>query len=65
MKNFDFENVTIENIFSKLYFSYMANERLQGEDEFHSKKSLLEMPRNHAKICLENAPEKLNFVITF
>ena len=28
----------------------MANERLQGEEQFHSKNYLLEMPRSHAKI---------------
>ena len=36
VKNFDFDNGTSENIFLHLYISYMANERLQGEEEFHS-----------------------------
>ena len=27
----------------------MANERLQGEEQYHSKNYLLEMPRSHAK----------------
>ena len=40
----------------------MANERLQGEEEFHSKNYLLEMPCSHAKMRLKSAPEKLNFV---
>ena len=39
----------------------MANERLQGEEQFRSKSYLLEMPPSHAKIRLESAPEKLNF----
>ena len=42
----------------------MANERLQGDEQFHSKKFLLEMHRSHAKMCLKSAPQKLNFVIT-
>ena len=42
----------------------MANERLQGEEEFHSKNYLLEMPCSHAKMRLKSAPKKLNFVIT-
>ena len=32
----------------------MVNERLQGEEEFHSKNYILEMP--------ESEPHKLNFV---
>ena len=32
--NFDFDKDTSENMFSHAYISYMANERLQGED-FH------------------------------
>ena len=36
VKNFDFDNDTSENI-SHSYISYMANERLQGEKQFHSK----------------------------
>ena len=41
----------------------MANERLQGEDQFHSKNYLLEMPRYHAKTHLKSAPQKLNFIM--
>ena len=41
----------------------MANERLQGEDQFHSKNYLLEMPRYHAKTHLKSAPQKLNFLL--
>ena len=41
----------------------MANERLQGEEQFHSMNYLLEMYRFHAKMRLKNSPQKLNFVI--
>ena len=63
VKNFDFYNETSENIFSRPYISYMANERWQGEEQYHSKNYLLEMYRSHAKIRLKSAPQKLNFVI--
>ena len=47
-KNFDFVNDTSENIFSHPYTSYMANEKLQGETQFHYKnylwKFLVPMP---------------------
>ena len=62
VKNFDFDNDTRENIFSHPYISYMANEKLQGEEQFHSKNYHLEMPSSHAKIHLESAQQKLNFV---
>ena len=39
----------------------MASERLQGEQQFHSRNNLLEMPRFHAKMCLKSAPQKINF----
>ena len=42
----------------------MANERLQGEEQFHSKNYLLDMPRSHAKMHFKSAPQKLNFVMT-
>ena len=41
----------------------MANERLQGEEQFHSKNYLLEIPRYHAKMHFKSAPQKLNFVM--
>ena len=41
----------------------MASERLQGEEQFHSKNYLLEMPRSHAKMCLKSPPQKLNFLM--
>ena len=43
VKNFDFDNDTSKNIFSHLYVYYLARERLQGEEKFHSKNYLLEM----------------------
>ena len=41
VKSFDFDNDTSENMFSHPYISYMTNERLQGEEQFHSKNYLL------------------------
>ena len=41
----------------------MANERSQGEEKFYYKNYLLDMYRSHAKMRLESAPQKLNFVI--
>ena len=37
VKNFDFDNDTSENIFSHLYITYMANKKLQREEQFNSK----------------------------
>ena len=36
VKHFDFDNDTSKNIFSHPYIYYMASERLQGEEQFHS-----------------------------
>ena len=63
VKNFDFDNGTSENIFSHPYISYTANERLQGEKQFHSKNYLLEMLRSHAEMRLKSEPQNLNFVM--
>ena len=41
----------------------MANERLQGEEEYHSKNYLLEISRSHSKMRLKSASQKLNFLI--
>ena len=43
VKNVDFDKDTNKNIFSYSYIYYMASERLQGEEQFHSKKYILEM----------------------
>ena len=56
-------NDTSENLFSHIYISYVANEILQGKEQFHSKNFLLEMPRSHSKMHLKSAPQKLNFVM--
>ena len=63
MKKFDFDNDTGKNIFSHPYIYYMTSERLQGEEQFHTKNYLLEMFRFHAKMRLKNVPQKLNFLI--
>ena len=58
VKNFVFDNETNEeNIFSHPYISYVANERLQGEEQFHSKNYLLEMHGFHAK-CVRKVHHK-------
>ena len=41
----------------------MASERLQEEEQFHSRNYLLEMPHFHAKMRLKSAPQKLNFLM--
>ena len=55
VRNFHFDNDTNENILQKTqpYISYMANEILQGEEQFHSKNYLSEMPHSHAKNAFE------------
>ena len=63
MRDYDFDNDKSENIFSHHYISYMANERLQGEEQFHYENYLLEMLCSHAKIHLKSAPQKLNFLM--
>ena len=39
----------------------MACERLQGEEQFHSKNCLLKMPCSNVKLRSKSAPQKLNF----
>ena len=63
MKIFDFDNDTSKNIFSHPNIYYIASERLQGEEKFHSKSYLLEMSRFRAKMRLKSAPQKLNFLM--
>ena len=63
VREFDFDNGMSDNIFSHPYIIYMINERLQGEEQFHSKNYLLEMSRPHAKMHLKSAPQKFNFVM--
>ena len=63
VKSFDFDSDKSKNIFLHLYIYYMASERLQGEEQFHSKNYLLEMSRFHAKMRLKSAPQKLKFLM--
>ena len=63
VKHFDFDNDVGQNLFSHPYIYYMASERLQGEEQFHTKNYLLEMSRFHAKLHLKSAPQKLNFLM--
>ena len=58
VKKFDFVNDTSKNIFSHPYIYYMASERLQGEEQFHSKNYHLEMRHSNAKLRLKIAPQK-------
>ena len=41
----------------------MTNEILQGEEQFHSKNYLSEMPCYLAKMRLKSAPQKLKFIM--
>ena len=41
----------------------MANEKLQRQEQFHSRNYLLKMPCSHAKMRLKSAPQKLNFAM--
>ena len=63
VKIFDFDNDMSETYFSHPYMSYMANERLQGEEQLHLQNYFLEMPCSHAKMRLKPAPQKLNFAM--
>ena len=53
----------VKKIFPHPYISYMANARLQGEEQFHSKKYLLEMPCSHPRRNMKSVPQKLNFIM--
>ena len=52
-----------DNIFSNLCVSYLANERIKEDEQFHCKNYLLEMSYSHAKMGLKIAPQKLDFII--
>ena len=62
-EKFDFDNDTCKNIFSHPYIYYMASERLQGQEQFHTKNYLLEMSCFYAKMRLKSARQKLNFLM--
>ena len=53
VKTFDFDNDTSENIFLHHYISYVANEILQGEEQFHE-----ELSFGNASFPYQNAFEK-------
>ena len=57
VKNVDFNSDMSKNIFSHPYIHYVASEGLKGEEQFHFKDYLLEMPRFHAKMRLKSAPK--------
>ena len=59
---FDFDIETSKNIFLYPYIYYMASERLQGEEQFHSKNYLLEMYPFYVKMRLKSTPQKLSFL---
>ena len=59
VKKIDFDKSTSKNIFSHPYIYYIENEKLLGEEQFHSKNQLLEMPCSQAKMCLKSVPQKL------
>ena len=63
VEKIDFDNGTGKNTFSQPYIYYMARERLQEEEQFHTKNYLLEMSRFHTKMRLKSAPQKLDFLI--
>ena len=49
----------------KMYFytPILANERVQGEEQFCSKNYFLEIPSFHTKMHLKSTPQKLNFAM--
>ena len=63
VKNFDLDNDTGKNIFSHPYVYYIASERLQREEKFHTKDYRLEMSSFHPKMRLKSAPQRLNFLM--
>ena len=58
VRNFDFDNDLGKNIFSHPYIYYMASERLQGEEQFHTKNYLSEMSCFHAKNAFKKCTKK-------
>ena len=48
-----------ENMYSHPYISYIANERLQGEEPFHSKKYLLDVHRSQAKMLYQKVVHQI------
>ena len=48
----------VKTHFHSRYIIYIANERLEGEEQFHSKDCLLQIPRSHAKTQFEKCTTK-------
>ena len=63
VKNFDFDNDMGKNIFSHPYIYYKESEKLQGQEQFHTKNYLSKMSCFYAKMHLKSAPKKLNFLM--
>ena len=63
VKNFNFKNSAIENIFSHLRISYISKLKITWEKQLPSENRLLEMPRPHPKMSLKKAPQKLNLAV--
>ena len=57
VENFDFDSGMSKNTFLPPCIYYMASEWLQGEEQFHSKHYLLEIPCFNAKMRLKRAPQ--------
>ena len=50
----------VKTYFYTLIFTMQC---IQGEEQFHSKNYLLEMPFSHVKMRLKSVPQKLNFLM--
>ena len=61
VKYFDFDSDMSKNTFLRPCIYYMASERLQGEEQFHSKNYLLEIPCFNAKMRFKRAPQNKTF----
>ena len=59
----DTSDTSATRVLSHPSISYIANERLLGEEQFHSKNYFSEMSLSHAKMRLKSIPQKLNFVM--
>ena len=63
-KNFDFDNDASESMLSHYYISYITNEKLQGEEQFHSKNYLLNYHASFpCQMRFKSASQKLKFLI--
>ena len=53
----------VKTNFQTLIISYIASEKIRGEEQFHTKNYLLEMSPFYAKMRSKSAPKKLNFLM--